>query len=954
MSKNYYKLYIESIFDLASTIVIKSEHTAEVLNDYVRLQYGEGSVSTDKSTWKYYRNICGLYHEKDKIIIITSLDDKTLINFEANVLKNNPVTREAYSYGSKYYKDLIAKYPQEELFIIGCLYPADMNTAIDANDGKVLSYPKHLLEEQEVSLIKNIENWIYHYKIRWDNKQFNVSDSLYSAANLGIMYLNLIPLIINLRLKACKTNEAHSFHIRQYLASHGMLHSYIDDLNLKQILFLYRNIAYIERNSGKKEILNLLIEKFFTDIDLPVAELVMRHDVRNISTELYPRINFRRKELNSPYSSLIKNKSGLSFENLLFKEDQLAIGNSEYILSNKDRIKKKLQNSLSNVVATKVLESSAVNVSNNDRYVLTEIQMNHWLYLSSNNLFTADVSFKETRTNADINLSAFESYVYWIYLFCKSISNLTTKELLNTPIPNITVYRVIRLDVVTKQFLYEIIDPKYLDTEFCDNILNSQYIIDTNKPITSLKRFSEVCEDIYRVSNQQFKLLSTRENHFSRGLAHGMLSRLYQDVNINISRVLTDRYNKNCITFGDFLNIKRIPTPDYSTEECVSMYSKIFELTTGYTYNIIDPASRIQNVMVSIVKQLSSYSIQFLSETSKTSIRNINWSTIRLGDTKIRGIDLVEFPSLAILPRSSKTIEKTQFQIDTRPPLVNTIVGVVTSNKETLNIEVKPRINKVFSLFTKHIVRFGTIIINHDIFLNPGTPAPVKKFDSYKEFDTLTPDQQLQIKDVYFDFNPVDVNRGKIKLANVILGDILNTVTYFRLDKYNLKSFTYQFINPAIEGGLKVMIDVQLSLFKSNLGTNTLPGYRLFNADNVSNYMKLFGGFKAINGFSPIGKETVITSNALENILEFGYSLDINYTIDTPTIFSGFNYVFDTADIGYLQPFMNTRTPTYPDVSGTVFDVFKIFSSTNVFGGFEHSDYNITGFTYDGNSVIIK
>jgi hypothetical protein len=936
-------------------MVIKSDYTAEVINDLIRLQYGEGSVSTDKSTWKYYRNICGLYHEEefkheDRVIKITSLDDKKVIIFEADVLKNNPATHEAYSYGSKYYKDLVAKYPKDELFIIGCLYPANMDEAIAAKDGQVLSYPKHLIEKQEACLIKNIESWISNYKIRWDNKQFNVSDSLYGAANLGIMYLNLVPLIINLRLKACKTNEAHSFHIRQYLASHGMLHSYIDDLNLKQVLFLYRNISYIERNNGKKEILDLLIQKFFTDLDLPVAELVMRHDVRKISEELYPRINFRRKELNSTYSSVIKDKSGLSFENLLFKEDQLTVGNSEYILANRDGIKKKLQNSLSNVVLTKVLESSAVNTSNNDRYVLTEIQLNHWLYLSSNDIFTGDVVIKDI----EVSLSVLESYVYFIYLFCKSIFSLTGKELLDIHIPNLMAFRVINPVPVTKQFLYQVIDANYLDADFCDTILNSQYILDNNKPLTSLNRFSEVCDEIFILSNQQYRLLSTRENHFSRGLAHGMLSRLYQDVKINLSQILTGKYNKSCVTFGDFLILKNIPVIDYTSSECISTYSEIFKTVTGYSYNLLDPASRIQNVMVSIVKQLSSYSVQFLSDTSKTSIRNVNWSTIRLGDIRRRGNDLVELPILAIMPKRSKTSEITIHQIDTRPPWVNTVVGVVTGNKQTLDINVKPHINRVFSLITKHIVRFGTIIINHDIFLNPNIATPIKKFDSYKEFDTLTPDQQLLVKDVYFDFNPVDVNRGKIKLANVILGDILNTVNYFRLSKYNLKSFTYQFINPFIEGGLKIIVDAQLTIFKSNLGTNILPGYRLFNADNVSTYMKLFGGFKTIDGFSPIGKETIITSNALENVLEFGYSLDINYTIDTPVVFNGFNYVFDVSNIGSLSPFVNTRTPGYPDVSGTVMDVFKIFSSTNVFGGFEHDAYNITGFTYEGNTIVIK
>ncbi len=69
MSQNYYKLYVDSVFKLANTIVFKSELTAEIMNNYLIAIYGQQEVDLNNpSTWKYYLNVSGNYHPRDKKI----------------------------------------------------------------------------------------------------------------------------------------------------------------------------------------------------------------------------------------------------------------------------------------------------------------------------------------------------------------------------------------------------------------------------------------------------------------------------------------------------------------------------------------------------------------------------------------------------------------------------------------------------------------------------------------------------------------------------------------------------------------------------------------------------------------------------------------------------------------------------------------------------------------------
>ncbi len=282
-NNNRYSLYVNKNIELVETIVVKFDDVASAMNQIVINKTGYDSVNfSDRTTWKYYQNISGNYHLSDNLIKIKSLDLDEEILFSKEKLKDHKITKQAYRYGSRYYNELISLYPDQEMLILGILYPVDINTAIEAKDGTILTYPADLIESNEYTLKDRLQQWSYDYVFRWINKQYTLSDDLYLATYIAQYYLHMLQALMSIRLENCKTNEVHSYHIQQYLSSHGFLDSYLDILTLEQSLFFYRNIEYIEHNSGKRDTFDWLVDNTMTKRDLPLYQLTMKHNTQNI------------------------------------------------------------------------------------------------------------------------------------------------------------------------------------------------------------------------------------------------------------------------------------------------------------------------------------------------------------------------------------------------------------------------------------------------------------------------------------------------------------------------------------------------------------------------------------------------------------------------------------------------------------------------------------------------
>ena len=737
---NYYQLYINSVIKLASTLVIKSAETADGLNSYVLDYYGSGALDTlNPHSWKYYMNISGEYHPTDAEMYVVSLDTLENIKFSKEILKTHLATYDGYKYGTRQYKELVNRYPDQELLIRGILYPIDIDVAINAKDGTILIYPTELIEYNEYSLITNLQNWIYGYKERWVNKQFGISDKLYPATALGIMYLNLVPAIINFRLAACKTNEAHSFHVHQYLASHGFLNTYLDTMTIKQALFFYRNIAYIERNSGKKEIFNWLIEHVMTERSLPIAEYEMRHNLANQPDELYPTLTFNKQPINSAGSA--NPKTVFSLNEVLDKEDSLARDNLEYKNLDMPVIKSAMENSLHNVQETKMLESSVIDYTNSSPYNIEDILLNHWLYLSSIDKYKAYVLVTNPKTDEKLSLSAKDAYILYLYCYCKSIGIKLEH------IPNMIAYRVqqtiTRINnhstIVDFDILLKLVDQKIVNKSIIEFAVSMQPNIAT---IISTQAFYSTCTQIYDAAQMQRRLVSTQEHFIARGMVANAIDRIYADVVC----YLVDGE----MLYPDWFLARTLDIEDLSRDELVLLYSDILKQSTGLAVNTTSSLKTLQKAMVNLLSQLSSYTIQFVSEINDTNIKQTDWPSVRVGTVKGNNNAVIDVPNLFV----------DLIHYDTN---VNSALKVDLSNDNVIGtIRTKDLISeKILFDFYAKLGHPGTIIFEimniSNIQVKPTIPLvknsmdviPVIGIDKYL---SLTQAQQQNMKDVYNSF----------------------------------------------------------------------------------------------------------------------------------------------------------------------------------------------------------
>src|SRR5699024_2900593 len=182
-------------------------------------------------------------------------------------------------FGSYYYNELVARYPDFEPLIMGILYPVKLELAVGAKNGEILycgGYVKDyvnenndtgyiettkvtangIIEPQEINFIVELQNWVDKYLSRWTNGAYSITDDLYVAAAISILYLQLAAVMMNIRLKNCRTSYAHSFHVKSYLESHGRLGHVFDNLPLESTMWLYKNLDYYETNLGKELTLN--------------------------------------------------------------------------------------------------------------------------------------------------------------------------------------------------------------------------------------------------------------------------------------------------------------------------------------------------------------------------------------------------------------------------------------------------------------------------------------------------------------------------------------------------------------------------------------------------------------------------------------------------------------------------------------------------------------------------
>jgi hypothetical protein len=725
---NYYSIYAESVFRLAESIVLKSKDTANAINDELYIRLGPQAVDRlDPTTWKYYLHVSGVYHYDDTMMTVISLDTLEVVNFTKDNLQFHRTTAKTYAYGGQYYKELVNRYPNQERLILGILHPCNIDAAISARNGTILSYPPQLVEEHEYSLINNLQEWIYSYLSRWDNPQYGLSDNLYSTTMLGILYINMVASIINLRLRACKTNEVHSYHLRQYLASHGLLDVYLMYLTRSQALWLYRNIAYIERNSGKQEVFEWLTEHIMTSRGLPLAEYQMRHDLQDMPGNLKPEISFKKIPLNTKTNYDMKDTFTLT--QVMDKEDFLARDNTKYRDSEQRVAARVMEYSLANELKTKLLESSIIDFTGSERYTLADILLNHWLWLSHLDHYRAFISVTSPLTGEALVMTARDAFVFYTYATCVNM-NITLVRL-----PKVVAERVMLVPKPTVQDVMSVVNPKVVSTEFAQNMLS---LVPTTNPMISVDTFNEHCRSIQKCALLQYGYASSEQFNNARGQKMGLITRFWADVGIQLG--------EEGQFYADWFSDRNITISEYTLSHLAQLSVDLLEAATGIIASKAISLEDIQRAMIRIMSQLSSYSVQYNSAINSTAILDAGESGTRpdniTGYTKYHQ----KLPmTVGVLTADQKQKQGGYFDIGSAT--FDEVIHVGRKISAELDIPVKPSLTDVSATYyNRSPISVDVSYDLPELVNNPRDVTNVIGIDRYLELDI---EEQMTVPDFW-------------------------------------------------------------------------------------------------------------------------------------------------------------------------------------------------------------
>lgn len=627
MSSNLYEIYRANTMQLAKTLVIKSEGSAEALNRGL-VEYQFDVDPTRPETWMYYLNLAGEYHPVNRMMTIMSLDTLEIIDFtKANLLEHRTTARE-YTYGSTYYDELVRRYPDQTALIRGIINPVDLNAAIAAPDFEILYYDKDLVEPWEENLIPELQKWIGAFKRKYYHADFTLVEDLYLASALAQMHLAIPLAIMLIRQKNCRTNYVHSFHLWSYLASHNYLDDYREFLTREQAMWLYRDIRWIDHNNGKTETFHYLIEHSMTNRGFPIGQYGMIADAAELPQSLYTDAEMKFTPLNFLVEQEITHDNKTVLE-ILEKEQPLARDNPENLHQAEHDINFKFTRGLMGEIPSKVLESEVTDIALFTPVRLIDTLYNHWILLACKGWYTSMITVQNPRSGENMVMSVKDAWVAFSYCLNRAYG--------------------IDLKYVVPADAWDVIrikQPSYAELRaMAEPHLISDYLIRTSidqmpqlRKIVSTESFYNKAVEIRAAQLAHRELYSLREHHVARGRMEAICKHQFE----------TRRcwFAPEGTLMSEFFKARNWDLMDLDREVYLDMATAILTTATGQDLFYEKSLQEIHAAMLRLLLQLSSYSIHAL-QTINTSPAIVNdWRVIRVGDVGIFGNANIRHPWL--------------------------------------------------------------------------------------------------------------------------------------------------------------------------------------------------------------------------------------------------------------------------------------------------------------------
>jgi len=702
MSNTLYLLYRKDIYTLCKTLIVKHLAAASMINQsLIDLGYGDTFDLNDRTTWKYYLNLAGLYHAFDRdsiydinvssgLVEVDSVGNPTNLpvgvdpskmlikkasntgpvwaNFTLELLDptygGDVAIANEYEFGTSFYQELVDRYPGFEDLILSILHPMPLSISTIAPDGAILYIGGYyrtlvttpelgtrvvyqtrdddgrnkttLIETNESDLIRAVQEYIDGLYVRWFNPGYHLVDDFYFLSFLARLSAFLPITIMNHRKSRCLTPQAHSYHVREFLESHGKLAKYIPALPLEQTLFLYRNVRYIEKNIGKQETFQLLMDRIATPTKVPLAGYMLRHNLAEQPQNLLPTPEAVREAIN--FRDVGVGKDVFDVSEVLNKEIDLARENGRDLDVVTQNVEQDITHSIRNQLQTKIIESAMIDHTDQAPYPLASFLVNHWLYCSVHGSYNASVFATNPATGDRLHLTPLNAFILAAYCYNRAyhgipLTTIPTVYARNIPRHNsyqpdpslavapdlATLKKAIHAEDITDQHLVNLIGA---------GSSNSDYTF------TSTAAFYKGCVRLQRQLLNRYKYACRQAEFKAHAEMLIAVSHLYWEQ-------VPCKLSPTSMTYVDWLNEVGIGLAEIeaSSDPRAHFAALGDDLVRNATGNLVDAAVQLKNLqeaVIAIMKQFSSYSVQYISSINIRPVIVSGFNGLRVNKPNIK------------------------------------------------------------------------------------------------------------------------------------------------------------------------------------------------------------------------------------------------------------------------------------------------------------------------------
>lgn len=403
-------------------------------------------------------------------------------------------------------------------------------------------------------------------------------------------------------------------------------------------MFLYRNIRYIERNTGKEEVLQTLVDVFLTGWDMPTSMFDVGQTIHSVEDgELLPNPTVQELPMNFKDRSSGRDATLIDTRELLQKEIGLAYDNVNNFDEYLDDLDHRLSYTQYPDQPTKVIEVTAIDPAEMEPFRIEEVLVNEWLHTAATGRYSVYHEILNPLNGDTLRLTTKELFVLFIYAAYKGYSGYSEVDIPNFTAAGIQLKRWANkneylnfLPVSWPNRWDDLID-FYTDThhEIYSNIITADELYTNAKAILRAKiarhRYG------YNLHRTEARLAAQAAFNFN-----------YFDVSCDLG--LEEK------TFPEFFARFGVDYEEISEESWQDIATDALNSATALDDNAEISHKDIQNAMVRLLSRLSSYTVHFASRMATDSpiVTDPLLQTIGSSDTEAFGHNFMDRPQTTV------------------------------------------------------------------------------------------------------------------------------------------------------------------------------------------------------------------------------------------------------------------------------------------------------------------